>query len=230
MSVLRKLLLTIMVLGATTSSVGAGTFASFNASTMNATSTFATGTLVMSNQKNTGTACMSTGGGSTDANANGACDQLFALTVQKPGDSAFVDLTLRNEGSIDATALSAFASQNCVAANAPGQTFNGSGDPCTAVQVYVQEYTTSANRTSDNRTGGTCHYGGGTATSCAFSASRTLDTYDTSYPNASTPLSVGSLAADTSRYFRIYLTLPATADNTLQGRQATFGFGWAMAQ
>lgn len=230
MSVLRKLLLTIMVLGATTSTVGAGTFASFNASTSNATSTFATGTLVLSNQKNTGTACLSTAGGNTDSNSNSGCDQLFNLSVQKPGDSAFVDLTLKNEGSINAASLAGYASTNCLAANAPGQTFNGTGDPCTSVQVYVQEYTSSANRTSDNRTGGICHYGGGTATSCAFSATRTLDNYDTTYPNASTVLSMGSINAGVSRYLRVYLLLPSTANNNLQGRQATFGFSWTMAQ
>ena len=139
MSVLRKLLLTIMILGATTSTVGAGTFASFNASTTNPTSTFATGSLVLSNQKSTNTACLSTGGGTTNTNANGACDQLFALSVQKPGDSAFVDLTIKNEGSINASALTAFASQDCAAGNAPGQTYNGTGDPCTGVQLYIQE-------------------------------------------------------------------------------------------
>jgi hypothetical protein len=230
MSVLRKLLLTIMVLGATTSTVGAGTFASFNASTSNATSTFATGTLVLSNQKNTGTACLSTAGGNTDSNANAGCDQLFNLSVQKPGDSAFVDLTLKNEGSINAATLAGYASSNCAAANAPGQSFNGTGDPCTSVQVYIQEYTSSANRTGDNRTGGICHYGGGTATSCAFSATRTLDHYDTTYPSAATVLSMGSINASVSRYLRIYLLLPSTANNNLQGRQATFGFSWTMAQ
>jgi hypothetical protein len=229
-SIFRKLLLTIMVLGATTSTVGAGTFASFNASTSNATSTFATGTLVLSNQKNTGTACLSTAGGNTNSNANAGCDQLFALSVQKPGDSAFVDLTLKNEGSINAATLAAFASTNCAASNAAGTSFHGTGDPCTTVQTYIQEYTTSANRTADNRTGGTCHYGGGTATSCAFSSTRSLDHYDTTYPSASTVLSMGSLNAGVSRYLRIYLLLPSTANNDLQGRQATFGFSWTIAQ
>jgi hypothetical protein len=86
---------------------------------------------VLSDQKNTATACLSTGGGNTNTNANGACDQLFALTVQKPGDSAFVDLTLKNEGSIDATTLTAVASQSCTPGDAAGQTYHGTGDPCT---------------------------------------------------------------------------------------------------
>jgi predicted ribosomally synthesized peptide with SipW-like signal peptide len=229
-SLLRKLLLSIMILGATTSSVGAGTFASFNASTSNS-ATFATGTLVLSNQKSTNSACLSTGGGNTNTNANGACDQLFALTVQKPGDSAFVDLTLKNEGSLNGSALTAYASQDCAAANATGQSYNGTGDPCTNVQLYIQEYSSAANRTADTRTGGTCQYGGGTATSCAFSATKTLDNFDTTYPSTGVgALSMGTLNTGVSRYLRIYLTLPSTAGNTLQGRQATFGFTWAVAQ
>lgn len=235
MSLLRKLLLTIMILGATTSTVGAGTFASFNASTTNPTSTFATGSLVLSNQKSTNTACLSTGGGNTNTNtntnANAACDQLFALTVQKPGDSAFVDLTLKNEGSINGSALTAFASQDCAAGNAPGQTYNGTGDPCTGVQLYIQEYSSAANRTDDNRTGGTCQFGGGTATSCLFSATKTLNDFDTSYPSTGVgALIMGTLNTGVSRYLRIYLTLPSTAGNDMQGRQATFGFSWAIAQ
>ena len=38
------------------------------------------------------------------------------------------------------------------------------------------------------------------------------------------------MTAGTSRYLRIYLTLPSTATNNMQGRQATFGFTWAIAQ
>jgi spore coat-associated protein N len=230
MSVLRKLLLTIMVMGATTSTVGAGTFASFNASTSNA-ATFATGTLVLTNDGPSAGVCMSTAGG-IDTNANPSCDALFALTVQKPGDSAFADLTLTNSGTLSATTLKVNASQACVPGNAPGQTYNGAGDPCSQVQLYIQEYTSASNRASDTRTLGTCHYGAGlsTLTSCAFDSSRTLDTFDSSYPDAATQLSIGSLNAGASRYFRIYLTLPSTADNTYQGRQATFGFNWAIAQ
>jgi hypothetical protein len=230
MGVLRKLLLTVMVLGATTSTVSAGTFASFSASTTNATSTFATGTLVLSDKKSTNTACLSTGGGTTNTNANSGCDALFALTVQKPGDTAFVDLTLSNAGTINASSLSGYASQSCAASDAAGQTYHGTGDPCGTVQLYIQEYTSEANRSADNRTGGTCQYGGGTSTSCAFAGTKTLTTYATAYPSSATVLSMGALNASAARYLRIYLSLPSSADNSLQGRQATFGFSWTLAQ
>src|SRR6185369_973256 len=88
----------------------AATVASFTAETTNPTNKFATGTLVLSNKVNSGTACLSTGGGSTDTNANAACDNLFSLTAQKPGDTSSANLTLQNVGSIAASALKLFTS------------------------------------------------------------------------------------------------------------------------
>jgi hypothetical protein len=224
MSKLRKILFAVAAFGGAATAVSAGTFASFSASTTNAGSTFATGTLVLSNQKNTATACLSTGGGSTDSNANGSCDQLFAASVQKPGDSAFVDLTLNNAGSINASGLTAHANAAC--ANANTGTYSGTGDLCAALQVYVQEYTSAANRTAGTTTGGTCHYGGGTATACAFDATKTA----AAFPASGSPLSMGAMNAGATRYFRIYAQIPSSAGNDVQGRQATFGFTWSMAQ
>src|SRR5881275_2978826 len=82
----------------------AATVSSFTAETANPTNKFATGTLVLSNKVNTGTLCLSTGGGSTDTNANAACDSLLVGTLQ-PGQSGSTDLTLKNEGSLGASAL-----------------------------------------------------------------------------------------------------------------------------
>src|SRR3954447_20209888 len=98
MSKLRKILFAVAAFGGVATAVGAGTFASFTASTSNAASTFQTGTLVLSNQKASATACLSTGGSTTDTNANAACDQPFAVTLAKPGDTANVDITLVDSG------------------------------------------------------------------------------------------------------------------------------------
>ena len=225
MSKLRKILFAIAAFGGAATAVGAGTFASFSASTTNGGSTFATGTLVLSNQKNTATACLSTGGGSTDTNANGSCDSLFSTTLAKPGDTGFVDVTLKNEGSINGTTLTAY--KNAACANANSGSYNGTGDLCSTLQVYVQEYTSAANRTANTTTGGTCHFGGGTASACAFDATKTLGTF----PASGAPITLaGGLTAGASRYLRVYLQFPTAADNTFQGRQASFGFTWAMAQ
>jgi hypothetical protein len=225
MSRMRKILTAVIAIGIGVTAVGAGTFASFSASTTNGGSTFATGTLVLSDQVNAATACLSTGGASTDTNANGACDQLFALTVKKPGDAATVNVTLKNEGSLDGSALKGFASAACAASNAAGQSFNGTGDPCGAVDVYVQEFSDSARTTPS-----TCHYGGGTASTCAYSAAKTLSSFGTAYPNAGTSISLGAAAAGTSRYFTIGLQMDSSSGNSMQGRQASFGLTWQLVQ
>jgi hypothetical protein len=41
---------------------------------------------------------------------------------------------------------------------------------------------------------------------------------------------MGAMNAGATRYLRIYVQIPASADNTVQGRQSTFGFTWALAQ
>lgn len=225
MSTLRKILFAVIAFGGAATAVGAGTFASFSASTTNADSTFETGTLVLSNQKDTATACLSTGGGTTDANANGACDELLAATVQKPGDQAFVDVTLKNEGSIDAAALTAHRNADCVNGDGAGS-FHGTGLLCSGLELYVQEYTSAANRTADTTTGGTCHYGGGTTEACAFDAADTVG----AFPASVAAIGMGDLDAGSSRFFRVSVRIPSSAGNEFQGRLATFGFTWAIAQ
>ena len=72
-----KILVSALVVGAMTS-VSFGTFASFAAQTSNGGSGFASGTLVLSNTKQGGAACLSTTGGATDTNANN-CSKVFDL-------------------------------------------------------------------------------------------------------------------------------------------------------
>src|SRR4051812_22071811 len=68
---------------------GFGTFASFSASTSNS-STFATGTLVLSDKVGTATTCFSTGSDTnTDVNDH-ACDAFFSTSAAAPGDVATV--------------------------------------------------------------------------------------------------------------------------------------------
>lgn len=224
MSTIRKILFAIAAFGGVATAAGAGTFASFSASTTNAASTFQTGSLVLSNQKNVATACLSTGGGSTDTNANAGCDQLFATTLAKPGDAGFVDMTLNNAGSINASALTAYRSQTC--ANTSSGAYNGTGDLCATLQMYVQEYTSAANRTANTTTAGSCWFGGGTATACAYDATKTTATF----PAVGSALALGAMNTGATRYLRVYMQLPSTADNTFQGRIGTFGISWAIAQ
>src|SRR3954470_14095839 len=115
MNRMRKILVATLLVGGAATAIGAGTFASFSASTSNS-GTFATGTLVLSNLKNAATICYSDTAGITDTNAK-ACDAAFAATNEKPGGGTYeTHLTITNEGTLDATALKLFSTSAC----APG--------------------------------------------------------------------------------------------------------------
>ena len=223
MNLKQKVLMTLGTVGVAAAVAGGGSFASFNAQTTNP-NTFATGTLVMSNTVNTGTACLSTGGGSITTNA-ATCSALFNLTVKKPGDSGTADLTIKNEGSVAASLLNTFTS-GCTAADASGQAYHGTGDPCAAVQIYIQQWDSAAHTNVV-----ACLYGGATVTNtCDFSgASKTIADFASNYTSSSSGLPVPTgLAAGASDFFTIGVKLPTSADNTYPGRQATVGMTWDM--
>ena len=237
MSLFRKALLTVFLVSLTGSAFGAGTFATFSASTTNAGSTFATGTIVLSNQKNAETACISTGpnstidagDGTTDDNDNAfGCSSLFSVNLRKPGDTATVDLTLQNVGTLNATTLEAFRSAACTSGTAAGSTYTGSADMCANTRILVEEYDDAARTDIDY-----CWYGGsiGDEANCTSSAAHTLATFSTAYTAAGSALALtGGLTASETRYFRITLLIDSTAGNSVMGRQATFGFTWRIDQ
>lgn len=202
---------------------GAGTFATFNATTTNP-ATFATGTLVLSNTVNAATACLSTGGGPVTASNTFSCDALFSTTVSKPGDSASAHVTLQNSGSLAASTLSLQAS-SCVDSNNGAETFHGTGSLCTALHFYVQEWTSSSFATPFK-----CWYGD-VGTTCSPSFTSTLAGFGTSPVDISVgPGSPPALAASGLRYFTVAVELPGSADNTYQGRQAALALTWEESQ
>ena len=224
----QKVLLSMGVVAGIGALAGAGTFATFTAQTTNPGNTFANGTLVLSNTVNTGSACLSTGGGTTDVNNNGSCDVAFDLSVQKPGDSDTENITLQNVGSLAASVLSTFGT--CTDGDSANETYHGTGNPCSEVQFYVQQYSDS-NRTTPSA----CLYGGAVvANTCDFSdTSKTLRTFVTAHPNVGSGLSAGSLAAAggaDKTWITIGVKLPSTADNTFQGRAATLALSWHITQ
>lgn len=201
--------------------IGLGTMASFTAQTKNPNNVFANGTLVLSNTKQGGTACLSTGGGTTDTNANDNCDTLLNLTVRKPGDSGTANLTLKNEGSLDASVFKLFSAA-CTNGDASAESYHGTGSPCSKVQLYVQEWSDSGFSTASS-----CVYGGGTATTCDFTdPAKTLSAFQSSFNSSANGVDLGALSAGSSNYYTIGVKLPADADNTYQGRQATIDFTW----
>src|SRR5260221_12829021 len=89
--VLLRMILTLMILLASVSLL-TGTAASLNATTVNPGSSFATGTLVLSNQVENRNPCLSTG-------ATVACDALFP-GLHAPGVTATARVTIRNAGTV----------------------------------------------------------------------------------------------------------------------------------
>jgi predicted ribosomally synthesized peptide with SipW-like signal peptide len=210
---------------------GAGTFATFNATTTNAGNTFATGSLVLSNTVGAST-CLSTGGGNTDTNTNSVgCGTVFNSTISKPGDIAGGNVTLTNSGTLPASALTLTKSA-CSTVDNPTETFHGTGDLCAALNFYVQEWNDSA-RTSPYK----CWYGGGTATTCdpTFATSPTslagfgTSPVDISAGPGATAFTANGGAADT-RYFTVAVELPIGADNSYQGRQGQINLSWEESQ
>jgi hypothetical protein len=222
----RKILVTSAIVVVLTAGLGFGTFATFNAQTNNPGNVFGHGTLVLSNTKQGGTACLSTAGGTTNTNVNAACDQLLNLTVKKPGDSGTANVTLKNVGSLAGTVFKLF-SPACTNADVAAETYHGTGSPCALLQLTVQQWTDNTFTTPL-----TCLYGASTANVCNFTdATKTLGAFATTYTTSANGLTIGSgLTAGTSAYFTIGVQSPATADNTYQGRQASLDFDWYLAQ
>ena len=200
--------------------------ATFNAETRNPFNGFASGTLVLSDTKQGGTTCLSTAGGSTDTNTNASCDSLASLTAAKPGDSASTNLTLKNEGSIAASAFKVFSSATCSDSNNASETYHGTGSMCSSVLLTIQQYSDASFTTPSG-----CVYGHATGSSCDFTdATKTLASFSSTYTSAS-GLTIGSgLAAGASGYFKVSVQLPSTAGNSVQGRAAAADLTWHIDQ
>jgi hypothetical protein len=221
-----KIVLTCAVVAVVASVLGVASFATFNAQTNNPSNTFAHATLVLSNTKQGGSACLSTGGSNTNTNSNTGCDQLLNLTSKKPGDSGTANLTVKNVGSLNASTFKLFA-PSCTNADVAGETYHGTGNPCSILQLYVQQWTDNTFTTAS-----ACLYGGATGNTCNFSdATKTLGAFSSSYSSSSNGLSIGSgLNAGSSVYITIGVQSPSSADNSYQGRQASIDFDWYIAQ
>lgn len=210
----------LLVIAALLGLIGsAGTWAAFSASTDNA-ATFATGSLVLANTVTGGTGtCESDDDAGLATNAS-TCDQLFAISTQRPGQVVSETLTLQNVGTVDAAALKVFAS-GCTS-EATG-TFSGTGSLCSTLRLSIQEYGDSG-FTSPSA----CIYGGGTATTCDFdNAAKTIDGLPDTWDTA---LLLGTLPATETRYLRVAVKLDSSAGNSLQGQQASFSLTWRMEQ
>jgi len=223
---LKKVLLTAMVVGALGSVTVQRAYALFNTETRNSPSSISSGTLTFDTTVGTGTACYSYGGPSSPGNVNTSCDALFtysAAAENYPGVPQTVKIAIRNDGSIGASDLGLFM-PSCTPAATGDAPSPGGGNPCAANgdELYVQE------TASDQTTPLVCWYPVTTQT-CSFGASG-LSTFASSHADSAHVLDLGSgPAAQATRYFTIGIQLPTTASNTLQGEAAQFLLTWHMA-
>ncbi|MDX6468704.1 MAG: hypothetical protein QOF75_507 [Gaiellaceae bacterium] len=213
---------------------GTGTFASFNAEVTNAGNAFQTGSITLGDQVNSGGVCYSSAG----TNNSTGCDAIFAAQAWQPGDTPTSEhLTLSNTGTLTPSALTVWAP--AVAADGtpdnaglvcnhqhytPGtdaNAFSGGGNPCTALQIQIQEYTTSL----FSVTTGKCVFPVDASHDCG-----TQYTSLSALPSAASKLTVaGGLDAGATRYFKIEVKYPGSAgaaDNAYQAQQTFFDLTW----
>jgi hypothetical protein len=219
---LKKILLSMSVVGALSCFTITGTFALLNAESQNNRARISSGTFTFSNTVNTNAACYSYGAGSS-GNVNNGCNALFtSATEMYPGTPITQKVTITNDGSIGGATLSVFM-PSCTAGTTPGAPAPGTGNPCASggAQIYIQETNASFAPTS-------CVFPT-TSPTCSFTAS-TLAYLATVANTAASAYSLGAgPAPGASRYFLVGMQLPAGASNTLQGKMAQFGLTWHMS-
>src|SRR2546421_435191 len=133
----KKVLITMLVLGAL-AAVGGGTYASFNAVTTNPGNTFQTGSIFLSNDKNTtATTCFSYApltAGQFPKNNPTACSTLAPVATTKPSATVpSVVLPLKNVG---ATAGTLGLATTCSSAN-PDPPASGNRPLCDRLSVRI---------------------------------------------------------------------------------------------
>lgn len=220
---LKKMLLSLSVLGALSCFTITGTFALLNSETRNNGGSISSGTLTFTNKVSTNTACASYGAGST-GNANPACDAMFSnATLMYPGTPATQNVTIRNDGSIDGGALSIYM-PSCTVVATPGAPTPGGANPCGngGAQIYIQEMDstfTSVVGCVFPTTGGACTF-----------VANTMSYLSSVKNSAASSVAIGGgPAVGASRYFRVAVQLPVAAGNALQGEEALFSLTWHLS-
>lgn len=227
---LKRFLVGLVLLGAV-AGFGSGTMATFTAQTQSKGNSFALGTLNLSNTVQGGSTCYSTAPGFTVTAANtGSCQAMFNLSKVKPGDAGSVNLTITNQGTINASAFRVYMT-SCVNGNAGPVV--GTSNPCGDVLMYIQQWSSAYS------TPVACVYGAtSSSTTCSTSfpdATKTLANFNSTYPSSASgdAITVGSgpgIAAASSGYFTVGFEVPPATDNTYQGRSATFDVSWFISQ
>jgi hypothetical protein len=218
---LKKILASLIVVGALGSLTATGTFALLTSQEANVHSTIASGTLVFDNIANGSTPpCYSYGGPASPGNVNDSCTALFtSSSLNYPGTPVTATVKITNDGTLPAS-LSVYM-PSCTASPTPGDASPGGGNPCGAGGALLTVQETNGATT-------TCWFPAA-PTACTYTAGYTLQAFAANYgsPAGALQLSGGSAPAQV-RTFVIGIELPANAANALQGEEAVFGLTWHM--
>lgn len=213
----RGLLTTMIVAGL--AALTASTIANFNATIVNSSNTFQSGTLVLKESQGV-TTCLSTGAGViTDTNsASCPADNLGGPTGRKPGGPAVAQsVTIINDGSLDSGSFKLWSAA-CASSDAGSETYHGTGDLCTVTDVTIYDQTHA-----------TCLYPQ-TSGACTLTVGKTLADFVASHGGSGTALVIAAPTAGSSTMFVFTTQLEATAPNSMQGRVATIDFHWYLSQ
>jgi hypothetical protein len=144
----RKFTVIAMVVGAAVSVAGAGTFASFSASTTN-DATFSTDTLIMSNNDGTNT-CFSAGDGAgagqgtidnSGVTNDGSCAVLFTASENQTGTTYTKTITITNKGT-SAHDIYLWRTGTCASTDRVNALLaSGNGDICANLRMTIERTT-----------------------------------------------------------------------------------------
>lgn len=237
----KKLLLSLVVVGLLGSVTYKRVDAVLSGEASNKAQAVATGTLVVGDTVYTntppmtaGTQCQSWQAASQD-NANVSCDTLKwdpATGLRFPGQVAKAYVAIQNAGSLNARALQ-LSVPTCIASNttgAPAYVFASvglPGDPCQGgLDMYVQEVTSAAFTTNSQ-----CVFPENVFSAPAADCTTVWQADTVAGLNGINCWDLGSMAANTTRYFVVGMRLSPTMatqaqSNALQGRTAAVTLKW----
>lgn len=238
---LKRLLLSLIAMGALATLTTGGTLAILKNEATNPGNIAASGTLTLSDQVGSGTVCVSQTAPSNN-NFNTGCSPLFtsADPYYYPGTYTTVHVTVTNTGSVQGKALYVWlpSTPGCTVTTTVSNAVDpnpGGGNPCGSGgdAFYIQEQTDSSFTTAKE-----CWYPGPTAGACTTPTAGSLFDFAAHYTGYGAglmleiPLSSGKLppgsgiAAQASRYFIIGIAIPQNASSTLQDEAANFPLTW----
>jgi hypothetical protein len=222
----KRVLLSVLVVGGLSTFTIAGTFASLTSESSNRAGSVASGTLALSDTVGAGTTCFSY----TSSTNSGGCSSLVTTgSVQYPGGTVVTaNVAIKNEGSIGASNLALYM-PSCSKTTTAGATVVGGGNPCTIVANGLALYVEEATSSSFTAATSACKFPIASASPCTATAGSFA--YLAGKTTSSTAFSLAEgLTAGTTRYYIVGFQLPTAADNTLQGEQANFDLTWLASQ